>query len=158
MVEPSVYGQGTDVITFPVEASPTALLKDDVTALQLLSHVKLVQENWVKPGRALATYTDAHHNVSNTITVHPEEWLQVADFIWENQHYFTGVALLAATGDKSYAQAPLEEIKTSDDIRKWNGLSYTPVDYTNADREDATAGSEHREVATACAGGACSLA
>jgi ribonucleoside-triphosphate reductase len=157
MVEPSVYGQGTDVISFPVEAAPDALLKDDVTALQLLSHVKLVQENWVKPGRAVATYTDTHHNVSNTITVHPEEWEQVADFIWENQHYFTGVALLTATGDKAYRQAPLEEIKTDDDVRKWNGLVYTPVDYTNADREDATAGSEHREVATACAGGACSL-
>lgn len=157
MTECSVYGQGTDVITFPVEAPAQALLKDDVPALRLLSYVKLVQENWVMAGRALTSYTDAHHNVSNTITVLPEEWNDVADFIWNHQGYFTGVSLLSATGDKAYKQAPREEVKTQEDIRRWNSLRYTPVDYTKADQEDHTAGSEHRGAAVACAGGACEL-
>ena len=157
MTETSAYGQGTDVITFPVEAPPKALLKDDVPALRLLSYVKLVQEHWVMAGRAVTTYTDAHHNVSNTITVQPEEWAEVADFIWNHQNYFTGVSLLGATGDKDYKQAPREEIKTQEDTRKWNSLRYTPVDYTRADKEDQAAGAEHRGAATACAGGACEL-
>ncbi|MDD2765769.1 MAG: ATP cone domain-containing protein [Opitutaceae bacterium] len=159
MVEPSVYKEGTDVISFPMESPPHALFKDDIPALRLLEIVKLVQENWVQPGRAYATYTDMHHNVSNTITVEPDEWEQVAEYIWEHRHHFTGVALLAASGEKDYQQAPQEAVSTAEDIRRWNALAYRPVDYTQIpDRENATAGAEHRAVATACAGGACSLA
>ncbi len=158
MCEKSVYNEGTEVITFPVEAPPHALLKDDVPALRLLEYVRLVQENWVQGGRAVTTYTDAHHNVSNTITVQAGEWPAVADFIWENQHAFTGVALLGASGDKDYRQAPREAIAGREDIRKWNSLHYNPIDYAKVpEKEDHTAGHEARGAATACAGGKCEL-
>ena len=158
MVEPSVYKEGTEVITFPVQSPPHARFKDDIPARQFLQIVKMVQENWVQPGRAYATYTDMHHNVSNTVTVHPDEWDEVADFIWEHRHSFTGVSLLPASGDKDYKQAPHEAVSTPEDIRRWNALRYQPVDYRKIpDREDATAGEEHRGVATACAGGSCAL-
>jgi ribonucleoside-diphosphate reductase alpha chain len=164
MVEPSVYKEGTEVITFPVTSPPHALFKDDVPAVGtpdrpgLLQIVKQVQENWVQPGRAYTTYTDMHHNVSNTITVAPDEWEQVADFIWEHRHSFTGVSILPASGDKDFKQAPQEAVNSLEDIRRWNGLKYHPVDYRRIpEREDAAAGEEHRAVATACAGGACSL-
>ena len=158
MCEKSVYNEGTEVITFPVEAPPHALLKDDVPALRLLEYVRLVQENWVQGGRAVTTYTDAHHNVSNTITVQANEWPAVAEYIWDHQHAFTGVALLGASGDKDYRQAPREAISTREDVRKWNSLHYNPVDYAKvSEKEDHTAGHEARGAATACAGGACEL-
>jgi len=158
MCEKSVYNEGTEVIAFPVEAPPHALLKDDVPALRLLDAVRLVQENWVQGGRAVTTYTDAHHNVSNTVTVQDNEWGPVGDFIWDNQHAFTGVALLGSSGDKDYRQAPREAISTREDVRKWNSLHYNPVDYAKVpEKEDHTAGSEHRGAAVACSGGKCEL-
>jgi ribonucleoside-triphosphate reductase (thioredoxin) len=156
MTEPSVYNPDTDdVITFPVEAPETAVLRDEIGAVQFLEFVKLVQKHWVQAGCA----DDRHapglaHNVSNTCTVKPTEWEAVAEFIWSNREYFTGVSLLPSSGDKLYAQAPREEVVTEDDIAKWNRLRYRPVDYTQLREEtDQTALKD----VVACAGGACEL-
>ena len=71
-----------------------------------------------------------HHNVSCTVSVRPDEWAAVADYIWNHRHSFTGVALLQDCGDKVYAQAPREGVATPSDIEKWNRLGYVPVDFT----------------------------
>ena len=153
-----VYGMKadtTDVITFPIEAPEGAILKKDISALQFLDMVKLVQENWVVPGTAHEKYNPGlRHNVSNTVTVREGEWVSVADFIWDNRAYFTGVSLLAATGDKDYQQAPNEEVTTAADIAKWNGLTHQPVDY--AQMSEAADYTSLKET-VACAGGACDI-
>ncbi len=153
-----VYGMKadtTDVITFPIEAPEGAILKKDIGALEFLDMVKLVQENWVVPGTAHEKYNPGlRHNVSNTVTVREGEWEPVADFIWENRAYFTGVSLLAATGDKDYQQAPNEEVTTPSDVAKWNSLTYAPVDYSlMSEAADYTSLKE----TVACAGGACEI-
>jgi len=153
-----VYGMKadtTDVITFPIEAPEGAILKKDINALEFLDMVKLVQENWVVPGTAHEKYNPGlRHNVSNTVTVRENEWEQVADFIWENRAFFTGVSLLAASGDKDYQQAPNEEVTTAADIAKWNGLTYEPVNYAlMSEAADYTSLKE----TVACAGGACEI-
>ncbi|MBC7561414.1 MAG: recombinase, partial [Gemmatimonadaceae bacterium] len=153
-----VYGMKadtTDVITFPIEAPDGAILKKDIGALQFLDMVKLVQENWVVPGTAHEKYNPGlRHNVSNTVTVREGEWESVADFIWDNRAYFTGVSLLAATGDKDYQQAPNEEVTTAADIAKWNCLTYEPVDFSlMSEAADYTSLKE----TVACAGGACEI-
>jgi len=153
-----VYGMKadtTDVITFPIEAPDGAILKKDIGALQFLDMVKLVQENWVVPGTAHEKYNPGlRHNVSNTVTVREGEWESVADFIWDNRASFTGVSLLAATGDKDYQQAPNEEVTTAADIAKWNGLTYEPVDFSlMSEAADYTSLKE----TVACAGGACEI-
>lgn len=158
MVEQSIYNSGTAVITFPVEGPKNGVYRDQLSAVRHLEMIRLVQINWVQAGRAVSTYTDGHHNVSNTVNVGEAEWDQVSDFIWENRYSFTGVALLSQTGDKTYKQAPREEVVTDADVRKWNALRYSHVDYREIPEvEDITAGSEHRGAAVACAGGACSL-
>jgi ribonucleoside-triphosphate reductase (thioredoxin) len=117
--------------------------------------VKLVQENWVVPGTAHERYNPGlRHNVSNTVTVREGEWESVADFIWDNRAYFTGVSLLAASGDKDYMQAPNEEVTTPADIAKWNGLTYEPVNYAlMSEAADYTSLKE----TVACAGGSCEI-
>ena len=95
-----------------------------------------------------------HHNVSNTCTVKPGEWDQVADFIWRNRGHFTGVALLGYEGDKHYPQAPREAVTTEEDIAKWNRLRYTPVNYTAL--VESTDETKLKDI-VACAGGACEL-
>ncbi len=157
MVEPSVYDPNgrTEVITFPVEGPDFGIYRDDLSAVKHLDYVRLVQENWVQAGRRHEKFSPGlHHNVSCTISVRPDEWAGVADYIWQHRGNFTGVALLADSGDKLYQQAPREAVVTRDDIKKWNTLAYQPVDYTALEEsEDIT----ELKQTVACAGGACEV-
>jgi len=156
MSEPSVYNpDADDVITFPVEAPAHAILRDELNALDFLEFVKLVQKHWVEAGTADQSRSPGlHHNVSNTCTACADEWDRVADFIWENRAYFTGISLFAHDGDKRYAQAPREAVTTEEDIAKWNKLRYQTVDYTKLlERTDETKLKE----TIACAGGSCEI-
>jgi ribonucleoside-triphosphate reductase (thioredoxin) len=156
MSEPSVYNpDADDVITFPVEAPPDAILREELNAIDFLEFVKIVQQHWVQAGTADQSRSPGlHHNVSNTCTVRPDEWDRVAEFIWENREYFTGISLLAHDGDKRYAQAPREAVTTEEDIVRWNKLKYQKVDYTALlEKTDET---KLKEI-VACAGGACEI-
>lgn len=156
MTEGSVYAPDTDdVITFPVEAPKRAILRKELSALQFLELVKLVQQYWVITGGDPESRSpDLFHNVSNTCTVRSEEWDEVADFIWTNRRYFTGISLLQDAGDKAYAQAPREEVSSEGDIARWNALHPVRVDYTQM--REATDETELKQ-SPACAGGACEL-
>lgn len=157
MVEQSVYDPNgrTEVITFPVEGPDFGIYREDLSAVKHLEYVRLVQENWVQAGRRHEdTSPGLHHNVSCTISVRPDEWAAVADFIWAHRHAFTGIAMLQDCGDKVYQQAPREGVLTAADIAKWNTLAHQSVDYTQLEEsEDIT---ELKQV-VACAGGACEV-
>jgi len=157
MVEPSVYDPNgrTEVISFPVEGPAFGIYRDDLSAVKHLEYIRLVQENWVWGGRRHERCSPGlHHNVSCTISVRPDEWTAVADFIWRHRHHFTGIALLQDSGDKIYQQAPREAVATPADVEKWNALVHEPVDYTQLEEtEDIT---ELKQV-IACAGGACEI-
>jgi ribonucleoside-diphosphate reductase alpha chain len=156
LTEASVYRPNTDdVITFAVEAPAHAILREDINALDFLHFVQVAQQHWVLNGEAESSRSPGlHHNVSNTCTVQPGEWDEVARFIWEHRAHFTGVALLGQDGDKRYPQAPREAVATVDDAARWNRLKYVPVDYTAlVEKTDETALKE----VVACAGGACEL-
>lgn len=157
--EPSVWSaNGTDdVITFCVTAPEQAITKDEVSALDFLKIVKSTQENWVIPGTALPDSTvGLTHNVSNTVSVKADEWDEVAEFIYDNREFFTGISLLSDDGTTIYQQAPHQQIRNQDDESVWTNYleSYEKVDYTKlSEVEDVT---EHKNVA-ACAGGACDI-
>jgi ribonucleoside-diphosphate reductase alpha chain len=157
MVETSIYDPNgrTEVITFPVEGPPFGIYRAELSAVKHLEYVRLVQQNWVQAGRRHEKFSRGlHHNVSCTISVRPDEWAAVAQFIWTHRHDFTGVALLSDCGDKVYAQAPREAVATATDIEKWNTLVYEPVDYTQLEEsEDIT----ELKQTVACAGGACEI-
>lgn len=146
-----------DVITFCVEAPEEAILRSEMSAIDLLKHVHSTQQNWVIPGTARPeTNPGLYHNVSNTLTVRDGEWDDVAEYIWENRSDFTGISMLAASGDKAYAQAPHEEVISAQDETLWNELisKFQSVDYTQMhEQDDAT----NLQGEIACAGGSCEL-
>jgi ribonucleoside-triphosphate reductase len=144
-------------VEFPIEVSDGAVVKDDLSAIQFLEMVKSTQMNWVLPGTGRPESSPGYsHNVSNTVVVKPDEWDEVAEYLFNNKQYFTGVSLLPASGDKDYAFAPHEAIVTEADEARFNQLvsHYKPMDYTSIiELEDGTRLSGE----AACAGGACAL-
>jgi len=157
MVEQCLNNDSDEIITFCVQVPEQAIIKKDISAIDFLKMVKSTYENWVLPGTAIPESSPGlTHNVSNTVTVKPEEWNKVIEFIYENRYYFSGISLLADYGDKLYKQAPMEKIQTIEDIEKWNKLvsSYKPVDWSkfNEEEDETTIG-----MTVACSGGNCEL-
>jgi ribonucleoside-diphosphate reductase alpha chain len=124
-VEESVWSaNNTDkVISFCIEVPPGAKTKNDMGAIELLEHVKLTQQNWVKYGKNedLCVKPWLNHNVSNTITVKDNEWEAVTEYIYENRESFAGISLLSISGDKDYQQAPFTAIYTAQELVKMHG-------------------------------------
>ena len=112
-----------EIIKFPVEVPDGAKLKNQLPAVEMLSVVKETQKNWVNSGknRALCTQDYLSHNVSNTVTVKPDEWDDVTQYIYDNRKYFAGISLIPQSGDKDYPQAPFTTVYTSREIVKEYG-------------------------------------
>ena len=112
-----------EVVKFPIEVPDGAKLKNQLPAIEMLSVVKDTQKNWVYSGknRSLCTQDYLSHNVSNTVTVKPDEWSDVTQYIYDNRKYFAGISLIPQSGDKDYPQAPFTTVYTSREIVKEYG-------------------------------------
>ena len=112
-----------EVIKFPIEVPDGAKLKNQLPAVDMLEIVKDTQKNWVYSGKnkSLCTQEYLNHNVSNTVTVKPDEWYDVTKYIYNNRKYFAGISLIPQSGDKDYPQAPFTTVYTSREIVKEYG-------------------------------------
>lgn len=112
-----------EVVKFPIEVPDGAKLRNQLPAVEMLCVVKETQKNWVHSGknRSLCTQEYLSHNVSNTVTVKPEEWESVTKYIYDNRKYFAGISLIPQSGDKDYPQAPFTTVYTSREIVKEYG-------------------------------------
>jgi len=112
-----------EVVKFPIEVPDGAKLKNQLPAVEMLSIVKDTQKNWVCSGknRSLCTQSYLSHNVSNTVTVKPDEWIDVTKYIYDNRRYFAGISLIPQSGDKDYIQAPFTTVYNSREIVKEYG-------------------------------------
>lgn len=110
-------------IMFPIEIPDGSKTKNQLPAITMLEIVKSTQQNWVMPGKnpELCTQPWLQHNVSNTVTVKPDEWDEVAKYIYDNNKFFAGVSLLSDSGDKDYTQAPFTSVYTAKEIAKQYG-------------------------------------
>ena len=158
----SVWGADSQrVIAFPCEAPKDALVKADLTALKHLALAKLVNMHWVRNSTDLNRCHDLQHNVSITVSVAPDEWVEVQDYIWENRAFFTGISLLSSSGDYDYQQPPYQEVHPDSDIPEykeiehlWNTLAVLPeIDLGIKEDEDNTDVMGE----SACGGGSCDL-
>jgi len=118
MIENSVWSANkTDyVIYVPVTESNDAIVKTDISGIEFLEKVKLVQSSWVLPGRdvSLGYSKFVSHNVSNTVQV--DNWDETFEYLYNNREYFCGVSFLAKTGDRVYKQAPFTSVLMADEL------------------------------------------
>ena len=137
----------TAVIGVPQKAPDAAITRQE-SALQLLRRVKMVSEEWVKPGHAKGQNT---HNVSATISIKDTEWIDVGEWMWDNRNYYNGLSVLPFS-EHTYKQAPFEDC--SKETYEAMLESLKDVDLTKVvELEDNT----DLKGELACAGGACEL-
>lgn len=112
-----------DVISFCIPVPDGAKTKNQLKAVDLLSYVRSTQQNWVTYGKIEDRCTQPwlNHNVSNTITIRPNEWDEVTNFIYDNRQYFCGISLLPESGDKDYPQAPFTTVYTPKEMISYYG-------------------------------------
>lgn len=96
--------QTTAVITVPQKAPEGAITRTEST-IDLLERVKLISRDWVKNGHVKGENT---HNVSCTVSVRPDEWKNVGEWMWVNKEYYNGLSVLPFDGG-TYKQTPFED-------------------------------------------------
>lgn len=87
----------TYVLEFPVKAPGGSIYKNDLTAIEQLEHWKIVKTN----------YTE--HNPSVTVSVGDNEWIAVANWLYENWDIVGGLSFLPRD-NHIYQLAPYEAI------------------------------------------------
>ncbi|MDQ5962308.1 MAG: hypothetical protein QG653_115 [Patescibacteria group bacterium] len=131
----------TYVLEFPVKSPNGAICKDDISAIDQLEHWKVVKKH----------YTE--HNPSVTISIGDDEWIRVANWLYENWDLIGGLSFLPRS-NHIYQLAPYEEINKEryEEMKKRlehldfsKIVTYESVDETELKKE------------LACAGGTCEI-
>lgn len=143
--EVDAYNSEARVFSFPVKAPDQASFREDLTALDHLRMWSLFKSSW------------CDHNPSITVSIRPDEWQAVGDWVYDNFEEICGVSFLPySTEDHTYVQLPYEEI-TED--RYWEMVGSLPVSINWSDLAEFEDGgktvSAGRELA--CTAGACEL-
>ena len=135
------------VISVPQKA-PTGAITRQESALDLLKRVSKVWKEWVKPGHRKGANKN---NVSVTVSIKPDEWQEVGDWMWENRENFTALSVLPYS-DHSYIQAPFEDITEEQYTELVKTLHTINLDDV-VELEDVT----NLQGEAACAAGACEV-
>lgn len=125
MVEDSIWSAANSdyMLAFPVISPKNSIYKEETYGINLLEKVKLAQSCWVEHGtdESLCVDPRLRHNISNTITVLPDQWEEVEEYVYNNRQFFAGISFLSASGDRDYYQAPFTAVKTPEEIIKEYG-------------------------------------
>ena len=141
-VEQDVMSPSSAVFSFPVKAPDTSVTVKQVGAMQQLELWKAYQNHWCE------------HKPSITVYYTDSEFLQIAQWIWENFDLCSGISLLPYS-DHVYQQAPYEDID-ADKYKELAAAMPKGVDWEDLgkfEEEDNTTGSQE----LACVGGACEI-
>lgn len=129
------------VVEFPIKAPEGAITKDQVSAIDLLNEWKRLKINYIE------------HNPSVTIYVGNDEWIKVANFIYENWDIVGGLSFLPRS-EHVYQLAPYEEISKEEYEKRMKEIKQ--IDFSKLiyyEQEDNTVGAKE----FACVSGVCSI-
>jgi ribonucleoside-diphosphate reductase alpha chain len=148
LCEDDILRHDTLCVCFPIAAPRGAIMRTE-SSIHLLERVKKFSREWIKPGHIDGVNT---HNVSATISVKEEEWLQVGLWMWNNREIYNGLSVIPYDGG-SYRQAPFEDISEEEYLKRIEHLK--TLDLTQVIEQDDSV--NFGQIA-ACAGGACEIA
>lgn len=137
----STSNSATMVLEFPIKAPEGAITVKDVTAIDMLHEWKRLKFHFTE------------HNPSATVYVGDEEWIAVANFIYENWDIIGGLSFLPRT-DHIYQLAPYEEVSK----KQYKEMSsrIPKLDFSKLvlyEKEDETVGAKE----LACVSGVCEI-
>ena len=141
-VEQDTMSPASLVYSFPVKSPRTSTTVKQVGAMQQLALWKTYQNSWCE------------HKPSITVYYTDDEFLQVAQWIWDNFDICSGISLLPVS-DHVYQQAPYEDI-SAEKYKELVAEMPKDVDWSDLEQyemEDNTTGSQE----LACVGGACEI-
>jgi hypothetical protein len=131
----------TYVLEFPVRSPPGSVTRDSLGALDQLEYWKMVKQHFTE------------HNPSVTVPVAGDEWIKVANWLYEEWEMVGGLSFLPRN-ESVYELAPYEKIDRREYERRLAALP--ELDFSRIvvyEKEDATLGA--RELA--CLGGSCEI-
>ena len=131
----------TMVLEFPVKAPEGAIVAKDVSALTMLEEWKRLKQHFTE------------HNPSVTIYVSDDEWIHVANFVYENWDIVGGLSFLPRN-DHVYQLAPYEEISQAEYEKRFKQLG--KLDFSRLtvyEKDDQTTGAKE----VACSAGVCEI-
>lgn len=131
----------TFVLEFPVKAPEGAICKDDVDAIAQLEHWKIVKQHFTE------------HNPSVTVSVSDDEWLKVANWVYQNWDLVGGLSFLPRS-NHVYQLAPYESITKEKYVemkKRLGDLDFSKI--VTYEKEDET--EVKKELA--CVGGLCEI-
>jgi ribonucleoside-triphosphate reductase len=133
------------VVELPQKAPDRSIYRTE-SPVDLLERVKYFHRNWILPGHFSG---ENAHNVSCTVSIKPDEWGQVGDWMWDNRGSYNGISVLPFDGG-TYVQAPFEECSKETYEKMMEHLKQVDLSKI-VERDDLTTLREE----PACAGGAC---
>lgn len=134
--------ESTTVFEFPQAAPTGAVTRNELTALEHLNIWKVYKQHWTE------------HNPSVTISVRENEWIEVANWVYENWEDVGGISFLPHT-DHTYRQAPYQDVTEADYFLKKAEMPDT-IDWSMLsayETEDNTSGSQ----TLSCSAGNCEV-
>ena len=137
----------TAIISIP-QKSPQGSITRHESALDLLTRVKCISDTWIKGGHQSGHNT---HNVSATVSVKPNEWSIVGDWMWENRECYNGLSVLPHS-DHTYVQAPFEDCSKEEYEKLLPKLKTIDLDLIIEQQDETNLTGE-----LACAGGSCEI-
>ena len=141
-VEQDLMSPSSAVFSFPIKAPDTSVTVSQVGAMQQLELWKAYQNHWCE------------HKPSITVYYTDSEFLQIAQWIWDNFDLCSGISLLPFS-DHVYQQAPYEDITAEkyDELVAAMPKGVDWIELEQYEQEDNTTGSQE----LACVGGACEI-
>lgn len=145
LVEDDVFNPNGAVLSFPQKAPEGAVLRSE-EPVELLERVRLYNLDWVRHGHVSGDNT---HNVSCTISIKDDQWLDVVDWMWYNRNEYNGISVLPYDGG-TYTQAPFEDCSKEVYEEMVQYLNQVDLNRVLEDEDNTNLAGE-----AACQGGAC---
>ena len=137
----------TVCVRIPVKAPEGSIFRTE-TPIDTLERVKKFSTEWIKAGHISGDNT---HNVSATISIKQDEWVNVGEWMWQNREVYNGLSVLPFW-EHTYKQAPFEDITEEEYNKRISTLH--ALDLTKVTELDDSV--DFGQVA-ACAGGSCEI-